>query len=313
MFVEWVFEVPEPAVPLLSKNVTVCVFAYNEECRLAQCLENFAGLLEVLVIDNFSTDRTAEIARGSGCRVVSVRNPGFIETAEVIRQVEDAVETDYLIIAFTSDFVPLPLLRKYAEVADRAEFDVVLTYRRPITAGEPMCLAGAPTMPGVGQIRCFRKGCVDYKQNQVHGRGKPQCPPERILSLIRDRSFWFYHIRDYDASGVERVIRGYNDILARQRFDAGTRFGFFRALGSATKIFVSAYVGGRVFRYGMLGFLHCYYLFHMQMSIWLRIWELGVGLDIEGVRKRNAAVRQKLQIAFDRERSAPRGPVVKLK
>ncbi|QHJ00168.1 glycosyltransferase [Xylophilus rhododendri] len=51
--------------PLLSDRLTVCLFAWNEEQRILRSLENFRGLFRVLVVDNCSTDRTAEVARGA--------------------------------------------------------------------------------------------------------------------------------------------------------------------------------------------------------------------------------------------------------
>ena len=58
-------------MPLLS----VIVPAYNEEKYLSQTLERLSEILEgvdaeLIVVDNNSTDKTAEIARGYGARVV---------------------------------------------------------------------------------------------------------------------------------------------------------------------------------------------------------------------------------------------------
>jgi len=48
-------------------NVSIVIPAYNEECHLAACLDAIAAqtspVLEVVVVDNNSTDRTAAVAR----------------------------------------------------------------------------------------------------------------------------------------------------------------------------------------------------------------------------------------------------------
>jgi glycosyltransferase involved in cell wall biosynthesis len=284
---------------LLSERITVCIFAYNEEQRLARCVRNFSGLLRILVVDNCSSDKTAAIARSLGCEVVTVKNPGYIETPEVMDRVIDVVESEYLLIASVSDFLPFNLIRKYAEVAGSRSHDVVYAYRLPITAGEAMLLAGVARQRRAGQLRFFRKGAVDYNGNQVHECGKPVCPEDRILSLVRDKTMWFYHIRNYDVSNIERAQRGYNDILAKQRFEAGTKFSFIKAIGYSVKAFLGAYVKGGVYRFGVMGFLHCYYIFHMHMGIWLRLWELQNGLTYEGVRARNEVVLQVLERQFE--------------
>ena len=51
--------------------LTVVILTYNEERHLARCIASLQGLdAQLLVADSFSTDRTLEIAREHGARVV---------------------------------------------------------------------------------------------------------------------------------------------------------------------------------------------------------------------------------------------------
>jgi glycosyltransferase involved in cell wall biosynthesis len=50
--------------------ISVVILTYNEEVNLPGCLENVAWCDDVVVFDSFSTDRTVEIARAAGVRVV---------------------------------------------------------------------------------------------------------------------------------------------------------------------------------------------------------------------------------------------------
>ena len=59
----------------MSVSVSVVVPAHNEETLLACCLDallaqDYPGVIEITVVDNASTDRTAEVARGRGVDVV---------------------------------------------------------------------------------------------------------------------------------------------------------------------------------------------------------------------------------------------------
>lgn len=78
-------------------KISVVIPAYNEEKFLSKCLEAFANQEEkpeeIIVVDNNSTDKTAEIAKKFNARVVSektqgmtyARNRGFNEaTGDVI-------------------------------------------------------------------------------------------------------------------------------------------------------------------------------------------------------------------------------------
>ena len=63
-----------PAVPL-----SVVIITFNEEANIGRCLAALAGLAEeVVVVDSFSTDRTAEICRQHGARVVQHAFEGYV-------------------------------------------------------------------------------------------------------------------------------------------------------------------------------------------------------------------------------------------
>lgn len=51
-------------------KVSVLILAKNEEKNIADCIKSVAFADEVIVIDDFSTDKTAEISKALGARVV---------------------------------------------------------------------------------------------------------------------------------------------------------------------------------------------------------------------------------------------------
>jgi len=280
---------------VLSSQITVCIFARNEEKRILRCIDNFKGLFEILVVDNLSVDQTVAVAQETGCRAVSVKNPGFIETPEVMDPVLAACNTDYVLIASVSEFVPLPLLQKYAEVANSSSHDVVRAFRQSITAGRAIPISGRPTRRFAGELRFFRKTAVDYSDNQVHGRGRILVEPARVLGLVTDDRYHFFQFRDYDCSHTELKHREYNDVLARQKFDSGERFSWLKLLYYASKQFLDAYLRFGSWRFGMLGFIHSFYRWHMEVGIWLRVWEWQNQLDRTGVLRENEALRCQLE------------------
>lgn len=291
----------------LSDNVTVCIFVYNEQRRLERCINNFKGLFDILVIDNDSTDNTREVAASLGCRSMSIRNPGFIETPEVMDPVLTQVATDYILVALAGEFIPITLLEKYAEVANSRKYEVVKAFRISITAGMPIPISGLPG-PGSrqGQMRFFRKGGISYFGNQVHGSGRVMCADDKVLSLVADEKRYFYQFRDYDVSWTERNHATYNDVLAKQRFDSGTRFSWLGMLFHSTKEFFNSYIRFGSCRFGALGFIHSYYRFHMEVGIWLRVWEHENALDRNGVIAANKRCRDLLE-ASDKELRSQRG------
>lgn len=62
-----------------APKVSLIVITRNEEELIGQCLKSAAAFCdELIVVDSFSTDRTAEIARGLGARVFQRGFEGYI-------------------------------------------------------------------------------------------------------------------------------------------------------------------------------------------------------------------------------------------
>ncbi|HYR68617.1 MAG TPA: glycosyltransferase, partial [Candidatus Dormibacteraeota bacterium] len=63
-------------------KVSVVIPAFNEEVLLAACIDSllqqdYEGDVEVIVVDNASTDATAAVARSRGVRVVEEPEHGY--------------------------------------------------------------------------------------------------------------------------------------------------------------------------------------------------------------------------------------------
>ncbi len=75
--------VPPPVTSLRPRRVSVVIPARNEEHLIRTCIDSvlaqdYPGDLEVIVVDNGSSDRTAEHAYRSGVRVVGEPRPGYV-------------------------------------------------------------------------------------------------------------------------------------------------------------------------------------------------------------------------------------------
>lgn len=279
---------------MLSSRLTVFLFARNEEARLAAACANFQDLLPVVVVDNQSTDRTVAIAQAMGLRVAHIPNPGQVENPEVMRQVQEACTTDYLITASCSEIIPFALLSTYARVAETGSHDIVRAPRISVTCGQEIPISTSLRVRHPGELRMFRKGTVGFDANQVHSVGTPLVPAGRVLSLPQTRENAFYQFRNYDCSVTERNHCNYNDLWARQRFEAGERFRLWRAAYMTAGRFIRPYFLLGSWRHGMLGFIHCAYRAIMELTIQFRIWEHQTHHTLERVRQENEAVRQRL-------------------
>jgi len=89
--------------------ITVVICAYNEEKGIAKCIETLQHLdfpktdYEIVVVDNASTDKTAEIAASLGARVVFEKEKGIAHARQ-----KGSVEAKGDIIAFTDADTQVP-------------------------------------------------------------------------------------------------------------------------------------------------------------------------------------------------------------
>jgi O-antigen biosynthesis protein len=111
-------EVPFPSTEWPRVSVVVC--SYNGACTISETLEHTHKLdypnYEVIVVDDGSSDATAEIARRHGANVISVKNGGLSRarnigmraaTGEIVAYVDDDAYPDpqwlqYLAHTFTT-------------------------------------------------------------------------------------------------------------------------------------------------------------------------------------------------------------------
>jgi glycosyltransferase involved in cell wall biosynthesis len=72
-----------------NPTIALIVITRNEEHLISQCLKSAAFCAEKLVVDSFSTDRTVELAKAAGARIIQREFAGYIAQKQfALEQVE---------------------------------------------------------------------------------------------------------------------------------------------------------------------------------------------------------------------------------
>ncbi len=112
-----------------ARNIVVVVPCHNEEATIAKVVREFAaqpGVVEVLVVDNASSDRTIELAQSAGARVIGESRPGKgFALLSGFRAVQRA---DYVVMVDGDDTYPADLLPQLVKAAE-AGADMVIGTR----------------------------------------------------------------------------------------------------------------------------------------------------------------------------------------
>lgn len=138
-------------------NISVIILTYNEEIHIRRCIENVSPwVLDVFVLDCFSSDKTVEISRNLGANVVQRPWPGLhamqfnwaldnlpIKTAWVLRLDADEYVSAGLIAEIRSKLEMLP-----------EDVTGVSFYLRRVFMGREIRRG----MPRIKMVRLFRTG-----------------------------------------------------------------------------------------------------------------------------------------------------------
>jgi glycosyltransferase involved in cell wall biosynthesis len=144
--------------------VSVYIIAYNEAEKVRATIESVRWADEIILVDSWSTDGTAEIAQSLGAKVVQVKFSGF---GDLRNQAITACSHDWI---FSLDADERCTEESAAEIrAITKSMDAVDAYwmpRRNFFMGKWIKHSG--WYPNYRQPQLFRKGCMWYDNKPVH-------------------------------------------------------------------------------------------------------------------------------------------------
>ncbi|HXN35358.1 MAG TPA: glycosyltransferase family 2 protein [Opitutaceae bacterium] len=145
--------------------VSVFILSHNEEQKIGAALESVSWASEIVVIDSFSTDMTAEIAARHGARVVQIKFRRFGE----LRQAGIENTSQPWIFSLDCDERCTPQARDeiLRIVSDPAAADAYQVPRQNILLGRRIRHGG--WYPDYRQPQLFRRGRMSYAvEDDVH-------------------------------------------------------------------------------------------------------------------------------------------------
>jgi glycosyltransferase involved in cell wall biosynthesis len=223
-------------------RLSVIVITRNEKANISDCLESLAFADEIVVLDNSSTDGTADIARSLGARVsVSEDWPGF---GPQKNRALDLATGDW-VLSIDADERVSPALRDeiLQTIATMPRQSVFSIPRLSSYCGQYMMHSGwNPDFV----VRLFRRGTVRFSDDLVHERLLTQGPIVRLKAKLLHLSF-----PDFE-SVLDKVNR-YSTAGAKSMHKNGRSSSLWGAIGHGAWAFIRTYIVRRGFLDGQLG------------------------------------------------------------
>lgn len=243
-------------------TISAVVHTLNEERNLPDCLASLAFCDEIVVVDNGSTDRTAEIARRAGARVVSFPgHHGYPEPARAFGLTQ--LTQDWVLIVDADERVTPELRAELLAVQDDpAAFN---GYWLPIRNHHfNRWLRHGGLYPDL-HLRFFRRGLGSYPEVGLH-RGVAvtgslgRLTGDLLHYSYRDLAHYFGKFNAYTDAEAERIV------------SQGRRPTGYDLLLKPWHRWFKAYVRKAGFLDGLPGFLfHAFsaaYVFASELKAW---------------------------------------------
>lgn len=274
---------------MVKSNITFIIFAYNEEKRIEYVLKCFKDYGKVMVIDNYSEDKTIEIASRYTDLIYQYKNPGWVENKEVTDFVFDKVDTDWVYFAYVDELATKTLLDKLVDLSLQTKYKVVYITRRNYHYGLKELYLENAYLP-----RFFKKGAINFENNKIHGFGEIVVPKDEIIHLPRKDEYSVHHFSTYDISKFEINHNKYSDIEAKDKFKNNIRFSPFKLLLIPIATFFKYYFVNGGWKSGWYGFImtmeYCFFLFNTQA----KLWELENNINLETIELKYDKLKEEM-------------------
>jgi len=225
-------------------KISAYILTYNEAEKIEAAVASVLWADEVVVVDSFSSDRTAELARGLGARVVEVAFKGF---GDLRNKALDACRHDWIFSLDADERCTREVRDEIlALLAGAPPRDVYRVPRKSYMMGR--WIKGSGWYPNFRQPQLFKKGSLRYTLEPVHEgfenlSGKP-------LGTLRN-AIWQFPFRNLEE--VINKMNRYSSLGVRKL--TGKRVSMASALGHGAWSFLKHYIFKRGFVDGWAGFV----------------------------------------------------------
>ncbi len=190
-------------------KISVYIIAYNEIDKIKATIESVRWADEILLVDSWSSDGTAELATSLGARVVQVDFKGF---GDLRNHAIAACSHEWIFSLDADERCTKEVAMEIGRiVGDPSSADIYRVPRRNFFMGRWVKHSG--WYPNYRQPQLFRNGCMSYDQKAVHegyvlNTSKPIGHLEHAIWQFpfKDMSEVLHKANRYSTLGAKRVV-----------------------------------------------------------------------------------------------------------
>lgn len=250
----------------MANGISVVLNTLNEEKYIKRALESVSWADEIIVCDMHSDDKTVEMAKKLGAKVIYHKKEEYVELARNFAI--SKASYDWVFVLDPDEEIGVMLKDRLTQIANRMDqIDYVKVPRKNLIFGK--WIKGAMWWPDYN-IRFFRKGKVIWN-NKIHqvpeilGQGL-DLPAEEKWSVIH------HHYKDI-SEFLERMSR-YTKIQADELRKEGYRFEWSDLIKKPLGEFLGRFFANKGYQDGIHGLSLSLLQAFSHFVLYLRLWEM---------------------------------------
>jgi glycosyltransferase involved in cell wall biosynthesis len=250
-------------------QLSVVVMTYNEEKNLPRCLESVRSIAdEMLVVDSFSKDRTAELAVELGAKVI--QHP-FANFRDQRRFCYENTQYNWVLALDADEWLSLDLAAEIAELKKYPQASAYILLRQNGIGGHWARYGDWKPEP---KLRLFDRRQVQMGPSEAHD--EIQVLPGQTIGHLKGA---FFHLSNVDFTDRINSINRLSSLAAEQQFRQGKKTNGLKIGFKPAFRFFKAYVLQGGFLDGRLGWFlaktSAQYVFLREMKLWEKLHKPG--------------------------------------
>lgn len=248
-------------------KLSVVINAQNVESDLPRAIASVKALAdEIVVINQGSIDKTAEVAKKNGAKVFEHESVTHVEKARNFAI--SKATSDWILILDPDEEIPQKLAEKIKKIIKNPEADYYRIPRKNIIFGK--WIKHSRWWPDYN-IRLFKKGKVTWNEI-IHAVPMTQGAGGQIDE--KEEHAIVHHHYDSIEQYIDRTNR-YTTLQAKIRFDEGYKFVWKDLITKPGNEFLSRYFFGEGYKDGIHGLGLSLLQGFSELVLYLKIWQLG--------------------------------------
>jgi glycosyltransferase involved in cell wall biosynthesis len=250
----------------MNNKISAVINTLNEEKNIEQAIKSVSWADEIIVCDMYSEDKTREIAKKMGAKVVLHKKINYVEPARNFAI--SKASYDWVLVLDADEEIPDTLSGKLKQIVSG---DTQLTFveipRKNIIFGQWM--KASMWWPDY-QPRFFRKGNVIWS-NKIHS--KPETSGQGLKLPAEEGMTIIHHHYTSVFQFIERLNR-YSSIQAEELKSEGVKFEWVDLLNKPWGEFLSRYFANQGFKDGLHGLALSLLQAFSFVIVYLKLWEM---------------------------------------